>query len=140
MVPALGAEQMVAFCGGIYAVLIALRVDVSAAFLPQGPQSQDSPSQGLVPVAFPWEQYGAVVTAMKRKGHDRPDLLGKAGTIPETALKAMRYGIFRSFPADEVPMALIERLVTGLLSRFSYPKDCQVNFAHATGASMHAGA
>ena len=138
--PALGAEQMVAFCGGIYAVLIALRVDVSTAFLPQGPQSQDSPSQGLVPVAFPWEQYGAVVTALRRKGHDRPDLLGKAGIIPDSALKAMRYGMLRSFPADEVHMALIDRLVSGLLSRFSYPTDCQVTFAHATGASMHAGA
>lgn len=97
MVPALGAEQMVAFCGGIYAVLIALRVDVRAAFLPQGPQSKDSPSQGLVPIAFPWEEYGAVVTALRRKGQDRPDLLGKAGTIPDSALKAMRYAMLNPF-------------------------------------------
>ena len=97
MVPALGAEQMVAFCGGIYAVLVALRVDVRAAFLSQGPQSKDSPSQGLLPVAFPWEEYGAVVTALRRKGQDRPDLLGKAGTIPDSALKAMRYAMLNPF-------------------------------------------
>ena len=86
--PALGAEQIVAFCGGIYAVLIALRVDVRAAFLPKGLQSKDSQSQGLIPVAFPWEQYGAVVAALRGKGRER--LLGKAGTISDSALKAMR--------------------------------------------------
>ena len=98
VVPALGAEQMVAFCGGIYAVLMALRVDVRAAFLPEGLQFEGyGKAQGLVPVAFPWEQYGAVVTALRKKGRDRPDLLGKAGTIPDSALKAMRCGMLRPF-------------------------------------------
>ena len=103
VVPALGAEQMVAFCGGIYAVLVALRVDVRAAFLPEGLQSRDGQAQGLLPVAFPWEQYGAVVTALRRKGRDTPDLLGKAGTIPDSALKAMRCGVLRPFTACQAP-------------------------------------
>lgn len=33
MIPALGAEQIVAFCGGVFALLTALGLDMRPAFL-----------------------------------------------------------------------------------------------------------
>lgn len=39
VIPALGAEQIVAFCGGMFALLTGLGIDMTSAFLPgTGPQ------------------------------------------------------------------------------------------------------
>ena len=44
-------------------------------------------------VGFPWQQYTAVVAALRRRGGPTLDMLGQAGILPESALKAIRLSI-----------------------------------------------
>ena len=48
------------------------------------------PDQGLAAVCFPWQQYTAVVATLRRRAGPNMDLLGPAGAIPESALRAVR--------------------------------------------------
>ena len=51
------------------------------------------PVQDLrAPVGFPWSLYTPVVATLRKAAKQKLDVLGRAGTIPETALKAMRWG------------------------------------------------
>ena len=44
------------------------------------------------PVGFPWTHYTPVVATLRKAAKQKLDVLGRAGTIPDTALKAMRWG------------------------------------------------
>lgn len=46
----------------------------------------------LAPVGFPWSRYTPVVATLRKAAKKKLDVLGRAGTIPDTSLKAMRWG------------------------------------------------
>lgn len=56
--------------------------------------SDEEPDQGLITVSFPWQQYTAVVAALRRRGGPNLDLLGSAGAIPDSALRAVRCALY----------------------------------------------
>ena len=52
VVPALGAEEIVAFCGGVHALLAALGVDLRDAFLPEACLNMPGQVYAVIPFMF----------------------------------------------------------------------------------------
>ncbi|KAK9843831.1 hypothetical protein WJX81_008228 [Elliptochloris bilobata] len=72
-----GAEEAIAFCGGLRALLAAIGV----------PASLELPA---APVRMAWMHYAGVVSVLRGRRHGLRNLLAPAGLVPEGTLGALR--------------------------------------------------